>query len=114
MQTQQGVKFETFNDGIVYLHSIKDDGDMEEKPEHKTRFGNRVVGETQHYGAMAAGVKISRRIRIPMFRNIDEDKKDNFLAVIGNSVYEIKRAQHYQNTNPPSTDLTLSLYRSKK
>lgn len=114
MRIQQEIKFETFNDGIVCLHPIKDDGDMEEKPEYEARFGNRVVGETQHYGAMAAGVKISRRIRIPMLKNIDEDKKDNFMAVIGDSIYEIKRAQHYQGTNPPCTDLTLSLYKSKK
>lgn len=111
---QGQIKFETFNDGIVYLHSIKDNGEIQKTAAHRSRFSNRIVGETQHYGAMAAGVKISRRIRIPMFKKIDEDEKDQFKAVIGDSIYEIKRAQHYQNTNPPCTDLTLSLCRGRK
>ena len=108
------VKFETFNDGIVGLHEINDSGDIEKTAAHRFRFSNRIVGESQHYSAMAAGVNISRRIRIPMFKMIDEDKKDCFKAVIENSIYDIKRAQHYRNTNPPCTDLTLSLYRSRK
>lgn len=111
---QQTVEFETFNDGVVFLHTIKENGDMEEEPTIKLRFGNRIVGEGQFYGALAADIKISRRIRIPMYNKIDEDHTDNFMAVIEDSVYEIKRAQHYTNKNPPCTDLTLSLSRRKR
>lgn len=113
MQEQQ-VKFETFNDGVVFLYSIKDNGDMEEKPKIKLRFGNRVVGETQYYGALAAGIKISRRIRVPLYTDIDEDSTDTFYAVIREKIYQIRRAQHYYNTNPPCTDLTLSLCRERQ
>ena len=108
------IKFETFNDGIAYLYSIKENGDMEDEPKVKARFGNRVVGETQYYAALAAGIKISRRIRIPMYAGIDEDTTDLFYAVIEKNIYQIKRAQHYTSTNPPCTDLTLSLYRERK
>lgn len=107
------VEFETYNDGMVELYGMDENGEQEEKPEIKIRFSNRIVGEGQYFGALAADVKISRRIRIPMYKKIDEDTADTFYAVIGKEVYKIIRAQHYQNKKPPSTDLTLSLIRRK-
>lgn len=112
MQKEQ--KTETFNDGIVSLHEVLEDGGMKGTPIATTRFGNRIVGEGQFYGAMAAGVKISRRIRIPLWEKISDENADAYFAVIGKERYEIKRAQHYHNTKPPCTDLTLSQNRSRR
>lgn len=84
-----------------------------EKPEIKARFQNRIVGEGQYYAACAASIKISRRIRIPMYKKINEDRADAFAAVIENDVYTIQRAQHYTNKQPPVTDLTLKYVRER-
>lgn len=84
-----------------------------EKPEIKVRFQNRIVGEGQYYAACAASIKISRRIRIPMYKKINEDRADEFAAVIENDVYTIQRAQHYTNKQPPVTDLTLKYVRER-
>lgn len=109
----QELQFERYNNGVVKLYGIEESGLPSEKPYLTARFQNRVVGETQFYGAKAADVKISRRIRIPMFRGIDEDNKSKFFAVIGKVIYRIERAQHYQELMPPSTDLTLVYYREE-
>lgn len=98
---------------MAYLHAIDEEGKMTEKPEIKVRFQNRIVGEGQYYAACAADIKISRRIRIPMYRTIDEDRADAFLAVIENAVYTIQRAQHYTDKKPPVTDLTLKYVRER-
>lgn len=100
-------KAETFNDGIVYLYEVDEKGKMQDKPAVKLRFQNRVVGEMQYYTAKAADVKIDRRIRTPMYKKIDDEKADCYYAVIEKTVYKIKRAQHYQDTIPCVTDLTL-------
>ena len=110
---QDKTRFETFNDGIVQLYEIDEKGNRKEKCTAALRFQNRIVGEGQFYSAMAADVKISRRIRVPLWRSIDEDNAPLFYAVIGKSVYKIIRAQHYPGKTPPCTDLTLNHYGEK-
>lgn len=105
---QKKTTFETFNDGIVYLYEMDESGERKQTPSAKLRFSNRIVGEGQFYGAMAADKKISRRIRVPMWKSIDEDNAEIYYAVIGKKVYKIIRAQHYAGNNPPCTDLTLN------
>ena len=106
-------QFEVFNDGVVHILKITETGEPETKSKRPMRFSNRIVGETQFYGAKAADVKISRRIRIPMRRNIDEDNKNKFFAEIEGKLYRIERAQHYQELIPPCTDLTLNFFRER-
>lgn len=107
---QKKTTFETFNAGVVFLYRVKENGDMEETPSVKLRFSNRIIGEGQFYGAMAADIKLSRRIRTPLWKRIDEDNAKYFFAVIENAVYKIIRAQHYPGKSPPCTDLTLNHY----
>ncbi len=110
---QEKTVFETFNDGVVGLYEQEENGNRKEKPTVTLRFQDRIVGEGQFYSAMAAEVKISRRIRVPLWKKINEDNAVFFHAVIGNSVYKIIRAQHYPNKTPPCTDLTLNHYGEK-
>lgn len=110
-KSSNNVSFEQFGAGIVRLYGLTEDGRRKEIPEATARFGSRIVGEGQYYGAMAADKKISRRIRIPLFARIDEDKAGIFQAVIEDEVYSVIRAQHYYDKRPPVTDLTLSLIR---
>ncbi|MBD5549478.1 MAG: hypothetical protein HDQ97_19220 [Lachnospiraceae bacterium] len=106
-------QFETFNDGVVKIFGIAESGEPKTKPEVSTRFSNRIVGEVQFFEAKAADVEISRRIRIPMYRNIDEDNKNRFFAEIEKKLYKIERAQSYQDMIPPCTDLTLNFFRER-
>lgn len=110
---QEKTKFETFNDGIVELYETDESGEMKEECTARLRFQNRIVGEGQFYGAMAADIKISRRVRVPLWKNIDEDSAQFFFAVIQGSVYKVIRAQHYPGKTPPCTDLTLNHYGEK-
>jgi len=113
MRKRKDIEFESFRDGIVYLHDLTDDGKLG-KQIAKLRFSNRTVSEGAYAESLQLDIQISRKIRVKMFQRIDEDTKDYFRAKIGDQVYKISRVQHYRNNIPAVSDLTLSAERRRK
>ncbi len=101
-------KFETFNDGVVHIHAADDKDRINEEIE-KYNFGERVIGIKRYYSSNAVNVNISRLVRIPQQREIDT----SMIAKIGGNEYKIVQVQHINDTNPKTTDLSLSLKRKK-
>ena len=110
MSTQRPtVSFENFNDGIVSIHEIDDDGNAG-KIYGKFRYGERTVGAARYYEAMTAKVQIDRLIRIPYQRWITTE----YLAVLEGKVYEIRQVQIIQDTLPKTNALSLHLARQRE
>lgn len=109
MTTQRNVTFEKFNDGIVAICEIDDDGNAGTQKE-KLRFSEKTVGYNRYYEAMTAKVQIDKLIRVPLRRWLTSE----YLAVIGSDVYEIHQAQTIMDSFPKTTALSLHLTRQRR
>ena len=67
MTTQRNMTFEKFNDGIVAIYEIDDDGNAGTQKE-KLRFSEKTVGYNRYYEAMTAKVQIDKLLRVPCRR----------------------------------------------
>lgn len=101
--------FETFNDGIVSIRLIDDDGNAGNEKE-RLRFQERTVGAQRYYEAMTAKVQIDRMIRVPFRPWITTE----YLAVIDGEVYEIKQVQTVMDTKPKTNNISLHIARQRK
>lgn len=95
-------KFEEFNDGIVGIYSENEDGRLEKDIEG-LRFGEENVGIKRHYAARAADTRIDYVIHVPQRKGI----KPHQIAVVKDAQYDIDKVDHYSNTLPPITKLSL-------
>ncbi|SCL88016.1 hypothetical protein [Sporanaerobacter sp. PP17-6a] len=101
MKIKTPTEFQTFNDGICDIYTVKTNK-IDEKI-MSLRFGDRTVGMKRYYTARAANVDINRLIQIPQQLSITSLNR----AVIENNEYKIEQVQHIKDTNPPVTILTL-------
>lgn len=109
MTTQRNMTFEKFNDGIVAIYEIDDDGNAGTQKE-KLRFSEKTVGYNRYYEAMTAKVQIDKLIRVPFRRWLTSE----YLAVIGSDVYEIHQSQTIMDSFPKTTALSLHLTRQRR
>ena len=103
------ITFEKFNDGIVAIHEIDDDGNAGNCKE-KIRFSEKTVGYNRYYEAMTAKIQIDKLIRVPFQRWLTTE----YLAVIGADVFEIHQAQTIMDSFPKATALSLHLARQRR
>lgn len=101
--------FETFNDGLVRIFQIDDDGNAGTEKE-KLRFRNRTVGVKRYYEAMTAKVQVDRLIRVPFRPWLTSE----YLAVIDGEVYEIKQVQVIPDSRPKTNDISLHIARQRR
>ena len=101
--------FETFNDGIVGIHRIDDDGNAGKVVE-RLRYGERTVGVARYYEAMTAKVQIDRLIRVPYREWLTTE----YLATIKGRVYEIKQVQMIPDSLPKTCAVSLHLARRRE
>ena len=109
MTMQRNVIFERFNDGIVAICEIDDDGNVGTQKE-KLRFSEKTVGYNRYYEAMSAKVQIDKLIRVPFRRWLTSE----YLAVIGSNVYEIHQVQTIMDSFPKTTALSLHFIRRRR
>lgn len=96
-------QFEEFNDGIVDVYSVNENNQLAEKIMN-TRFGSENVGISRYYSAMAAGQKVDKTIHIPLQESISTHD----IAVIRTEQYNVEKADHFKDTKPPITRLSLT------
>lgn len=102
-------KFETFNDGIVYVYKTTDISLPGYKPCLKPlfyrayNFAYRTIGVKRNYEAMQLSVRLDELISIHLDRNISPQD----VIVIEGVQYDIKQIQHRQETKPPTSLLSL-------
>ena len=110
MKTQKA-EFLSFNDGITDVFSVDNIAPPGNKPKKGLiakfsglRFEYKTIGVKRAYTAMQADVKLSELIQVPMHREISTQD----VATINGRQYEIVQAQHFPDTNPASSVLSLS------
>lgn len=95
-------KFEEFNDGIVDVYDVNDDGKLE-KIIGNLRFGEENVSVTRHYAARAADSRADRVIHTPRQQAVSPQQ----VAVIGGEQFDIDKVDQIKRTLPPVTRMTL-------
>lgn len=102
-------QFQTFNDGVVSIREIDEDGNAGTEL-GRFRYQERTVGIKRYYEAMTNKVQIDRLIRIQHQRWMSAE----YLAVIDGQVYEIVQVQTVSDALPKSNDLSLHLARKRR
>lgn len=101
--------FETFNDGVVSIREIDEDGNAGTEL-GRFRYQERTVGIKRYYEAMTNKVQVDKLIRIQHQQWMAAE----YLAVIDGQVYEIVQAQTVPDTLPKTNDLSLHLARKRR
>lgn len=101
--------FEPFNDGVISIHEIDDDGNAGTE-KAAIRFQERTVGIRRYYEAMTNKVQIDRLMRIPFRPWLTTE----YLAVTQGEVYEIRQVQIIPDTHPKTNDISLHLTRKRR
>lgn len=106
---QKKMKFETFNDGLVYVYKTTDVSQPGYKPCIKPlfyrvyQFAYRTIGVKRNYEAMQLSVRLDELISIHLDRHISPQD----IIVIEGIQYDIKQIQHRQETKPATSLLSL-------
>lgn len=104
MKIQTPLEFQTFNDGIVNIYHTDDSGNKEVSAYlSNIPFSSRVVGTQRYYAAAQHNIEISDIIRIPLVPDISTYD----IIESDSTLYEIKRIQQLNDTNPSCIQLTL-------
>lgn len=94
--------FETFNDGIADICTVKDRV-IRETRISGLRYGIRTVGTTRFYNAKLASDAIDRLIAVPYNHLIKRED----IVLTGGEQYKIKQIQEKIETTPPCLYLSL-------
>ena len=103
------VSFETFNDGLVSVHLIDDDGNAGQI-RGKFRYAEKTVGAARYYEGYDGQDTVDRLIRI----QYQEWLTTEYLAVIHGRVYEISQVQMIPDSLPKTSALSLHLARQRE
>lgn len=113
MKIKTTVEFLAFADGIVDIYQTDENDDIMLSEKQSYCFGNRTIGVKRYYAARQHDIKLDRVIHIQRNDEITSD----LAAVINHTRYKIEQVQHFADTNPPSTVLSLTqagLYRGEE
>lgn len=102
-------QFAVFNDGTCSFHEIDDDGNAG-SVKAAIRYQERTIGYKRFIESMTAKVQVDRLIRIPAQPWLTTE----YLAVIGEEVFEIKQVQKISDTLPKTNDISLHLTRKRR
>ena len=103
-------EFLKFNDGIAQIYNVENIAEPGDKPKdgliekYRLNFGYKTIGTVRNYNAMQANVRLDEMIETPQKRDISTQD----VVIIGGQQYEIKQAQHINDTKPPCTRFSLT------
>lgn len=98
------IEFISFSDGVCDIYSVDEEGKKTYKYEN-LGFSNKVLGYNRVFAAKAVQIKANAVIKIPQVPRIDIH---DVCEIRGIGKYDIELVQNVFDTNPLSTDLTLS------
>ena len=101
MKIKTPTEFVNFRDGVCKIYAL--DGTRLCDLLMERHFEDRTVGMKRYYAAKGAGLTINKLVYI---RKTDLSPEYH-AVVIGNTQYRIEQVQHFRDTNPPVTALTL-------
>lgn len=97
------IDFVSFSDGVCDIYYENDEGERSYKYKN-IGYDNKVLGLKRHFAAKAVNVNVTKVIRIPLVKGIDNYDK---VEIKGIGVYDIELLQTIYDTNPQSINLTL-------
>lgn len=110
MQIKRELPFQTFNDGICRIYSVKNVGGKGNLPVNglvekagRVPYERRRVGVERFYSAKKKNVKIELMIRIPEAFDVSP----NDICILGETQYEVEQAQEARDIMPGAKDLAL-------
>ena len=98
------IEFLTFNDGQLRLYQTDDDDAIITSSRRLYRYGNRTIGVKRYFSARQNDIELKKVIHIQRNNEVDT----SMAAVIDETRYKIEQVQHFHDTNPPCTVLSLS------
>ena len=101
MKIKTPTEFKQFNDGLCAVYTV--DGNKLDKRVLSIRYGDKVIGVKRYYAARTETSRIDRLIQVPQCRMITARHN----VTISGVRYLIEQVQHLDDTNPPTTVLTL-------
>ena len=97
-------EFLTFNDGIVNIFDTDDDDEIITASRKYYAYGERSLGVKRFYAAYQNDIELERVIHIHYLPDMTTQKA----VVIDNTRYKVEQVQHFKNTKPRCTVLSLS------
>lgn len=97
-------EFLTFNDGIVNVFDTDDDDEIITASRKYYAYGERSVGVKRFYAAYQNDIELEKVIHIHYLPDMTTQKA----VVINNTRYKVEQVQHFKNTRPKCTVLSLS------
>lgn len=98
------IEFVSFSDGICDIYTEDEEGNKIYRYRN-LGYSDRILGFKRAYTAKSVQSKANAVIRIPKLPGIDNH---DTLEIRDKGRYEIEMIQVFNETNPPSIDLTLS------
>ena len=104
MKVKTPTKFVSFNDGIVDFYKTDENDKIILNTRLHYRFSAKKIGVNRYYAARSNDIELSKLIAIHKNNRITTA----FAAVIEKTRYKIEQVSNNTNTNPPTTELSLS------
>lgn len=104
MKKANNLEFLTFGDGTAIICETDDYGKPVRKDSKRYYFGNRTVGIKRYFSARQNDIEINKVIHIHKNEKITTAN----VAIINNTVFDIEQVQHFDDTKPKCTVLSLS------
>lgn len=101
---KQKTEFLTFNDGIANIFDTDDNDDIINHSRKVYAFGTRSIGVKRFYAAFQNDIELEKVIHIHYLPDMTTQKA----VVINNTRYKVEQVQHFKDTRPRCTVLSLS------
>ncbi len=103
LKQKQTVEFTAFNDGVVSFYEVDEDNNIILNTKKSFKFKNKTIGVNRYFQARSNDYELSKLISI--HKNLEIDT--TYAAVINSTRYKIIQIQQVDNTNPPTTLISL-------
>lgn len=104
MKNNSKLDFLKFNSGTADIYDIDDNGEIIRSSGKRVFFGNRTVGVNRYFSARQNDIELKKVIHI----HKDEKITTENVVVINKTAYKIEQVQHFDETMPKSTVISLS------
>ena len=104
MKNKTKIEFLKFNSGTADIYDTDDDGEIIRNSGKRVFYGNKTIGVNRYFSARQNDIELKKVIHI----HKDEKITTENVAVIDKTAYNIEQVQHYDDTMPKSTVISLS------
>jgi hypothetical protein len=101
---KSAIEFLAFNDGVLRVFETDNDDEIISGSSKSYCYGNRSIGVKRFYAAYQNDIELDRVVHIHFLPDMTTQKA----VVIDNTRYKVEQVQHFKDTKPRCTVLSLS------